>query len=105
MVSKEKYIEIGKKYNLHYYPALDNFYFNWIEGDWNRNYQVTSYYHDKIYVWPHLKITKDNRIVNKEDRITITSEEVFEKTIQNFVKQLKEKQFIVKERQIKEDFV
>ena len=105
MFSKEKYIEIGKKYNLHYHPALDNFYFNWIEGDWNRNYQVTSYYHDKIYVWPHLKITKDNRIVNEEDRITITSEEVFEKTIQNFVKQLKEKQFIVKERQIKEDFV
>lgn len=104
MLLKEKYIEIGKKYNLYYHPALDNFYFNWVEGDWNRNYQVTSYYDNKIFFWPRLRITKDNRIVNEEDRITITSENVFEKAVQDFVKQLKEKQAIVKERKMKEDF-
>ena len=104
MLSKEKYIEIGKKYNLYYHPALDNFYFNWIEGDWNRNYQVTSYYDDKIYFWPRLRITPDNRIMNEEDRIIITSEKVFEKTLQDFIKNLKEKQIIIKERKMKEDF-
>jgi hypothetical protein len=104
MFSKEKYIEIGKKYNLYFHPALDNFYFNWIDGDWNRNYQVTSYYDDKIYFWPHLRITKDNKIVNEDDKITITSENVFEKAVQDFVKQLKEKQAIIKERKMYEDF-
>lgn len=104
MFSKEKYIELGKKYNLHYFSSLANFYFNWIEGGWNRNYQVTSYYDDKIYFWPRLRITKDNRIVNEDDSVIITSEDVFEKALQDFVKQLKEKQIIVKERKIKEDF-
>jgi hypothetical protein len=51
-----------------------------------------------------LRITPDNRIINGEDRVTITSENVFEKAVQDFVKQLKEKQAIVKERKMKEDF-
>lgn len=105
MISKEKYIEIGKKYNLYYYPGFDNFYFNWIEGGWNRNYQVTSYYHGKIYFLPHLSITQDNRIITiGEDKVTITSEKVFEKAMQDFVKQLKEKRAIILERKMKEDF-
>ena len=65
---------------------------------------MTSYYDDKIYFWPRLRITPDNRIINGEGRVTITSEIVFEKAVQDFVKQLKEKQAIVKERKMKEDF-
>lgn len=104
MLSKEKYIEIGKKYNLYYYPPFVNFYFKWITGDFNRDYQVTSFYHDRISFWPRLYITQDNRIVNEKESVTITSEEVFEKALQDFVKQLKEKQAIVRERKMKEDF-
>lgn len=109
MMSKEEYIEIGKKYNLDYCIFNNSFYFSGKAKSFNEIWKITEYkgrfngYVGYANVYNQC-IIEDGDIITSTHYEKAYNKEEFEKALQKFQKSYKKALIELKKCQIEKDF-
>ena len=106
MMTKEEYIEIGKKYNLDYCIFNNSFYFSGKAKTFNENWKITEYkgrFNGYVVVYNQCMIEDGDIITNSNCEKAYNKDE-FEKALQKFQKSYKKALIELKKCQIEKDF-
>ena len=105
MITKEEYIEIGKKYNLDYCIFNNSFYFYGKAKTFNENWKITRFngYVGYANVYNQC-IIEDGVIITNINCENAYNKDEFEKALQKFQKSYKKALIELKKCQIEKDF-
>ena len=106
MMTKEEYIEIGKKYNLDYCIFNNSFYFSGKAKTFDESWKITEYkgrFNGYAVVYNQC-IIEDGVIITNTNCENAYNKEEFENALQEFLKSYKIAQIELKKCQIKKDF-
>lgn len=107
-MTKEEYIEIGKKFNLDYCIFNNSFYFSGKAKTFNGNWKITEYKGRFNYVGYanvyNQCIIEDGVIITNTNWEKAYNKDEFEKALQKFQKSYKKALIELKKCQIEKDF-
>lgn len=108
MMTKEEYIEIGKKYNLDYCIFNNSFYFSGKAKTFDNVWKITEYkgrFMHSGYVNVYNQcIIEDGDIITNTNCENAYNKDEFEKALQKFQKSYKKALIELKKCQIEKDF-